>query len=177
MVCVADRGEESRAFAVSVNSKCWCVFPQWCHLQQSCLENIRLLISASAHPCCNAGKITLVATAQVSFKACPAAANEYGRKKNWNLKPVMQRKAMQLQRVITLRTCTLAKYILPLFPEQIIHRETKVLLLLSANKAVPLVLTDRSGAGVPGVCPACVPMQGDDALSLSFPCSYIFPEK
>lgn len=177
MVCVADRGEESRAFAVSVNSKCWRVLPQWCHLQQSCLENIRLLISASAHPCCNAGKITLVATAQGSLKACPAAANEYGRKKNWNLKPVMQRKAMQLQRVITLRTCTLAKYILPLFPEQIIHRETKVLLLLSANKAVPLVLTDRSGAGVPGVCPCLCSHAGGWCSVPKLPLFVYFPLK
>lgn len=32
-------------------------------LQQSFLENIRLLISATAHPCCDAGKVTLVTTA------------------------------------------------------------------------------------------------------------------
>jgi len=162
---------------MSVTRRGWHLFPQWCHLQQRCLEDIRLLISASAYPCCNTGKVTLVDTAQGSLKACPAAANEYERKKNWNSKPVMQRKGMQPQRVITLRTCILAKYVLSLFPEQIIHRETKVLLLLSANEAVPLVLTDRSGAGAPGVCPCLCSHAGGCCSGPKLPLFLHFPIK
>lgn len=92
----------------------------------------------------------------------------------------MQRKAMQLQHVTTLRTCTLAKYVLPLFPEQIIHGETKVLLLLSANKAVPLVLTGethRSGAGVPGVCSCLCSHAGGCCSVPKLPLFVYFPLK
>lgn len=126
-------------------------------LQERCLENIRLLISAAAHPCHDMGKVTHMTTALGFFQTLPSSCKWIWKKK----------KEMKPKDICQTHTAP--------FPLADNPQGKHPLLLLSADEVIPLVLADRSEAGVPGVPPPPCSPAGGVSVAVSFPHSCAFP--